>query len=581
MRKSGLVLVRKNLKGWCFLLAALALLYGVMAECSAPASAQERKAAPRLNPASGIDCCRILDYKDKAGNPVFGYVAYVDLTKTQPVVPAMRGDCRSGEYPNPAYTTEVVANASPGLSLFINANFFWWDQNKNFHDLACERALGLVVSEGQTITYPGEGVNLTSVLPDSILFFYDTTKSPQFVVAPKQGYTPPPGVRTAVSGIMILQSGVTMPSRAIEAKINWGGYEPRTAIGLTKDGKTLIVIVIEGGVPRSKGINLKDLAEMFVSRGAYTALNLDGGGSTTLNYYEGPNYQIMSAPKDTYPAKSTFPQYRPVPVTLSFIANQSTTVADQTVVGTPVPQDTNFSSMTVDASGSFSLINKAKLTMKAGTKFMMRENSTVIVNQDDIPHPDKFFQAVVTGPSTAPQPQSGVTNIKGIGIDSNGNVGIGTTTPNTKFSVQNNAGTQQVFNVSESGAVSAQGPLTLSKWITGLTVTETYDVRYYSKDRQMVTTTMTPSATSVCFLTQTYAHGSWPYCVVRRGPDTWVLGALSYSSQKEEVHCFAMCLVGVPLDPAAPQIRPTSNIQVPRRPIGPGPRRRGKRSRSR
>ena len=58
---------------------------------------------------------------------------------------------------------------------------------------------------------------------------------------------------------------------------------PRTAIGLDGSGERLIIIVVDGRQPLySSGATLKELADYMVLYGAETALNLDGGGSSTL-----------------------------------------------------------------------------------------------------------------------------------------------------------------------------------------------------------------------------------------------------------------------------------------------------------
>jgi hypothetical protein len=67
------------------------------------------------------------------------------------------------------------------------------------------------------------------------------------------------------------------------ANSGFGGVNPRTAVGVDERGETLWVVVVDGrqeGV--SEGITLVELACLFESLGAYDALNLDGGGSSTL-----------------------------------------------------------------------------------------------------------------------------------------------------------------------------------------------------------------------------------------------------------------------------------------------------------
>ena len=57
---------------------------------------------------------------------------------------------------------------------------------------------------------------------------------------------------------------------------------PRSAIGITADNR-LILATVDGRQPGwSAGIRLPELAELMLSRGAVVALNLDGGGSTSL-----------------------------------------------------------------------------------------------------------------------------------------------------------------------------------------------------------------------------------------------------------------------------------------------------------
>jgi hypothetical protein len=59
--------------------------------------------------------------------------------------------------------------------------------------------------------------------------------------------------------------------------------QPRTAIGLDQEGKTLLILVADGRQPfYSEGLTLQELAEVLAGYGMYTALNLDGGGSSTL-----------------------------------------------------------------------------------------------------------------------------------------------------------------------------------------------------------------------------------------------------------------------------------------------------------
>lgn len=56
---------------------------------------------------------------------------------------------------------------------------------------------------------------------------------------------------------------------------------PRTAAGVTADG-ALVLMVVDGRQDASRGVDLDELAVLLRDVGAVDALNLDGGGSSTL-----------------------------------------------------------------------------------------------------------------------------------------------------------------------------------------------------------------------------------------------------------------------------------------------------------
>lgn len=61
-----------------------------------------------------------------------------------------------------------------------------------------------------------------------------------------------------------------------------GEHLPRTAMGYTRDGR-LIVLVIQGRTPGlAAGATLQEEAQLLLELGCYEALNLDGGGSSCL-----------------------------------------------------------------------------------------------------------------------------------------------------------------------------------------------------------------------------------------------------------------------------------------------------------
>lgn len=59
------------------------------------------------------------------------------------------------------------------------------------------------------------------------------------------------------------------------------GRHPRTAVGIKADG-TVVLVVVDGRSTDSRGMTLVELARFLLDEGVVTALNLDGGGSSTM-----------------------------------------------------------------------------------------------------------------------------------------------------------------------------------------------------------------------------------------------------------------------------------------------------------
>ena len=88
----------------------------------------------------------------------------------------------------------------------------------------------------------------------------------------------------AVAGVPRLIQGGRINITWEDEKSNKAFVEtrhPRTAVAKLKDGKFLM-ITVDGRTEASSGIGLQDLADYLLTLGATDAMNLDGGGSTTM-----------------------------------------------------------------------------------------------------------------------------------------------------------------------------------------------------------------------------------------------------------------------------------------------------------
>ncbi len=78
------------------------------------------------------------------------------------------------------------------------------------------------------------------------------------------------------------------------------GTHPRTAAGITEDGEKLLLVTVDGRQTALAGMSQAALADYMISLGAYSAINLDGGGSTTMVAREGETgqLQVVNLPSD-------------------------------------------------------------------------------------------------------------------------------------------------------------------------------------------------------------------------------------------------------------------------------------------
>ncbi len=80
------------------------------------------------------------------------------------------------------------------------------------------------------------------------------------------------------------------------------GLNPRTAVGLTDGNTKLLMMTVDGRQAEfSEGVTLAELASLMISHGATNAINLDGGGSTTIVmdfYGDALATQVLNSPSD-------------------------------------------------------------------------------------------------------------------------------------------------------------------------------------------------------------------------------------------------------------------------------------------
>jgi uncharacterized protein YigE (DUF2233 family) len=204
--------------------------------------------------------------------PLMVHIVTVDLSAPGVEVLVTPGEPGTDKLDVAARTTAEFLQEFK-LQLAINANFFYpfrenapWD----FYPRRGERvkALGQAISNGNIYAKPDREW--------PALCLRDRTAE---IVA--SGLCPF-GTQHAVAGSHILVSegqAVTWKAKSQET------IEPyaRVVVGIDRSGQRLWIVAIDGKQPfYSEGVTLAELSQMMQQFGVRDALNLDGGGSTTL-----------------------------------------------------------------------------------------------------------------------------------------------------------------------------------------------------------------------------------------------------------------------------------------------------------
>ncbi|WP_395692247.1 phosphodiester glycosidase family protein [Nocardioides sp.] len=101
--------------------------------------------------------------------------------------------------------------------------------------------------------------------------------------------------RMAISGDhFLVRAGVVT---AVDDRV----VAPRTAVGIDRSTGDVLLLVVDGRSRRSRGSTMVELADLMVDLGADDALNLDGGGSSTMvGPEETGSFAVLNTPSDGF-----------------------------------------------------------------------------------------------------------------------------------------------------------------------------------------------------------------------------------------------------------------------------------------
>lgn len=217
--------------------------------------------------------------------PVAGVMVKVNLADPRVAVKVALTDDRDPDGDGPCVgqlDTTSHAARKHGFAITLNASFFAAPTSKDvlgkkvrYFVGNCSYPVGWHVAAGKLITRPANDKLRAALVvqEDGRVSIRDDWRE-----LPKTA-------RYAVSGnAMLLRDGKIVHADAEAIR------HPRSAVGISADGKSLILLAIDGrqapadgsGEQYSRGANLHELGVLMLRFGARDALNLDGGGSTTM-----------------------------------------------------------------------------------------------------------------------------------------------------------------------------------------------------------------------------------------------------------------------------------------------------------
>jgi hypothetical protein len=221
--------------------------------------------------------------------PMIAHLVTVD-TKSSGITFLVTPPDSKNEQPLRARTTSQFLDEF-GLQLAVNGDGFspWWSHSPaDYYPHVGDRItpLGFTASNGN-VYWNGENIG-------------DVGVEPTLYISRRNALTfnnRPDNVYSAISGDrMLVEKG------KILSELDDEELDPRTALGINRNGRYLYILVIDGRQPfYSDGSTFQELAALLKAQGAYFAMSLDGGGSSTLVIENGDGSPvILNSPIDNY-----------------------------------------------------------------------------------------------------------------------------------------------------------------------------------------------------------------------------------------------------------------------------------------
>lgn len=219
------------------------------------------------------------------GGTAYAYIMQINLDA--PGISFTTSPGAPGDTPSSGSGNEVVTQttaqflAASGTQLAMNADYFSCPCVTNASNP--EYLDGLAISQGSLVSSDQSGyVDILLTAANQV----------SFAAGGSANLT---GIYNAVSGSgYAVQNGVNVGS---DINSSTTSDDPRAMIGLSENGEDLYLVTVDSGSSDGSGVDGTTLGALGVDLGLYTAVNMDGGGSTSM-VIQGANGQpeVLESP---------------------------------------------------------------------------------------------------------------------------------------------------------------------------------------------------------------------------------------------------------------------------------------------
>lgn len=350
------------------------------------------------------------------GKQIVYYVATADVSRDDVIVQSSYKDAQCTDY-GMAKLTEQMASASAKYTNPENANFISEyyapvvGVNGDFYNMTTGRPSGAFAMDGVLTSTKANNRPFFAIMEDGTAVTGKNNTDWDAAVAAHGNAV------SAVGGSMVLvKDGADVTANAS------GSYETqrhcRTCVGVTAEGKVIMMVLDGRQEPFSAGGTMHECAQIMLEAGCVEAINLDGGGSTTYVAKEegSDSLSIVNRPSDgsersissgliiaSTAAPSNVFDHTVLTPAASYVTPGSTVSVAATGVspaGTSadIPENVTYSATlgTVDANGTFTsdgTVGDAQISMLLDEKVVGTATIHVAV-----PKSISFEQSTITVP---------------------------------------------------------------------------------------------------------------------------------------------------------------------------------------